>query len=132
MERCMTRCRTPIRLLLLSALTTVFACAGPIEIETGGIRLEVNPSGIEVRNSRTATIYVFAADRATAPLILWGACSDPDRCEGIEPGARRVLAPAEIAGYGTSDEVIVYWWHLVPAEDGGFEPDGIRSIIVRR
>jgi hypothetical protein len=132
MERYMTGCRMSIRLLLLSTLTTVVACAGPIEIETGGIRLEVNPSGIEVRNSRTATIYVFAAGRAAAPLILWGPCSDPDQCEGIEPGARRVLAPAEIAGYGTSDEVIVYWWHLVTAEGGGFEPDGIRSMIVRR
>jgi hypothetical protein len=121
--------------MIITALTPLLvilpsACASPVQVEIDGVRVSASPAGLEVRNHRAATIYAFAVDRHTAALILWAACNEPATCEGIEAGAARLLPAAEIPGWGNTGEVILYWWHLIPAPDGAFQPDSVRSAII--
>jgi hypothetical protein len=108
------------------------ACDSPndVVVENDGVQVTLDQAGLIVRNDRTTTIYTFAVDRETATVITWAPCSDPNICGGVRSG-QRVRVPADrISGWVGSDEILLYWWHLVPRTGGGFAPESIRSIIV--
>jgi hypothetical protein len=113
--------------LLLNA-----AACSPTDVEQDDIRVESESDGLSIRNERSSRIYYFAIDRHTAAvtLMLWAPCIDPETCDRVDPRRSRMVPSADVFGWGNSDEVIVYWWHLVPAGGGRYRPDEIRSIIV--
>jgi hypothetical protein len=122
--------RTLTALLLCTA--ALAACSDPTTYGSAGVEVRTDAAGLEILNQRNRSIYYFAADRNTAELILWGACEQPAECHAVAPSERKRVPSAEIYGWGTSDEVIVYWWHLLPRTEGGFRVDSIRHIIARR
>lgn len=124
----MTRILRAIVVVLLPGLS---ACE-LLTLPSAEIRAWGEPGAIVISNPGERPIYYFAIEQGTAALTLWGPCSDPARCDGVAPGARVELALESVPGYTREAEtVLVYWWHLVPADGGGFRPDEIRVAEVR-
>ena len=72
---------------------------------------------------------VYGQQWATA--ALWAPCTQGD-CPSLAPGERRTVRAADIPGVDARrPDVIVYWWHLVPARAGGLEVDSLRSVVAR-
>ena len=113
-------------ILALALLAGSAAC----ELLTGpGDRLDAHdaPPNVVLVNGGDRSIYYFAIEQNAAAVTLWGPCEDPDTCDAVEAGQRREIPYSSIAGYTPdADVVLVYWWHLVPAADGGFRPDTVR------
>jgi hypothetical protein len=137
----------PRRVLLLALVIALGSCTEPGGITgfdddgaTGrpdaltallhGVAIGTHRDGIVIRNGGSVPVYYFAADRAILPLINWGACSDPATCVGVVPGSTVVVPGSSVAGWGTSNEVVVYWWRLVPAAEGGYTPDRLRAVTL--
>jgi hypothetical protein len=119
-------------LVLALTIALLGACSEPAGLSRSDrVGLRVTQLGVEIDNQRAATIHYFLADRATAAVILWGACEEPRTCPGVAPGRRAAVSRQDIIGWGASDEVILYWWHLVPRGDGRFRVDSVRYVIGR-
>lgn len=95
---------------------------------TGTLSVEVEAGSLVLTNRTDAPVYTFVIDGALAMRALWAPCTDPRRCTAIAPGARRTVPVEELAGYeaGREQTLLVYWWHLVPADRGAFRPDSLR------
>jgi hypothetical protein len=117
---------------LLLGAAALGACSDPTTFGSRGVEVRADAEGVEILNQRNRTIYYFAADRNTLALINWAACDQPAQCPGVAASERKRIPPSEIHGWGTSNEVIVYWWHLLPRTEGGFRVDSIRHIIATR
>lgn len=135
------------RKIALLAAAAVCACSNPQAVELvgdgpqqagargglmHGVLMLADADGLVIRNGGTAPVYIFAADRAIVPLINWTVCTDPVGCRSVPAGATSRFASTTVAGWGTSQEVSVFWWRLVPAQGGGFRADSIRVATVRR
>jgi hypothetical protein len=115
-----------LAIALLAAL--VSACSDTTGVVRDGVGVTMDGTGLRIHNARDEKIYIFALEANTAAVSLWGPCSNPTTCEAIEPGATEQLPRERIGGWGNSDTVILWWWHLVPATQGSFKPDSIRAI----
>ena len=123
---------TTSKALLIGLAMAATACSDPndVTVESEDVQVTLDQAGLIVKNNRSSTIFTFAIDRETATVTTWGPCVDPDRCGGIGSGSR-VRVPADrISGWLGSQEIVLYWWHLVPKTGGGFEPDALRQISV--
>jgi hypothetical protein len=118
--------------VLLLCAAAMGACSDPTTFGSAGVEVRIDAAGIEILNQRNRNIHHFAVDRNTAALIQWAACDQPSQCPGLAPGERKRVPSADVYGWGASDEVIVYWWHLLPRTEGGFRVDSIRHIIATR
>ena len=81
-------------------------------------------------NDRSAKIVHFVVDAATAALIDWIPCVAED-CPGIMPGESLIIPADDIVGFGESDQVIVYWWHVYKAPTGEPYRGETRAVIVK-
>jgi hypothetical protein len=107
-------------------------CSDPAGVRQDGVEVQIDETGLTIHNGRSDSIYIFASEGKTATVILWAPCSDPPRCEGIGAGTTRQVDKERVAGWGQSNEVILWWWHLVPASEGGFRPDSVRAMRLRQ
>lgn len=115
------------------AAVVVSACSDPAGVaEQEGVRVEARSNGLDIHNGRSSRIYTIIFDREIDAVIEWIPCADPEACDGVDSGETRIVSGADIAGWGQSSEVIVYWWHLIPEASGGFRPDPLRWIVVSR
>jgi hypothetical protein len=118
--------------LLAIALALVGGCQSPTEpLRDGPLSVTVRRGVLVIENTGSAPLHTFAITREASELSDLIFCTDPARCPGLAPGARKKVPYSEIYGYaeGTRD-VVVYGWHLVPSGNG-FAPDRIRSVFVR-
>ena len=121
-----------VRGVMAVVLLAAAGACSPVDVGEDDIRVQSEDDGLSIRNGRDASIFYFAIDRHTAAVILmlWAPCVDPETCDRVDARATRQVAAEDVMGWGASDEVILYWWHLVPAGAGRFRPDSIRSLIV--
>ena len=119
-------------MLLLPGLAGASGCHSILGPD-GTVEARLEEGGIRVSNKTDRAIYWTAFDRDALALLLWAPCTDPSTCPRIGSG-RTVLIPFDEVGvWGpASREAVFYWWYLVPDDDGGYEPDEIRSIVVAR
>ena len=87
-------------------------------------------NGIEIHNRRSRPVYYIVMDSRAAASSLWVPCVEPARCKSVASGQTVRVPASEITGWGESDTVIVYWWHLVSTSNGVFKADEIRSYEV--
>jgi len=121
-----------MRALLVGLVCVCSAACGSSTGPIGG-RLVVHAAPPELRltNQSPAPVYVFVIESELAIRANWAPCTDPAQCRSIPVGITEELAYTDIAGYTASaTRAIVYWWHLVPGEGGGFTPDSIRAVGV--
>lgn len=119
------------RVLATAVALATLGCADPVVVaRSDGVEARVRQEAVDVTNRRSSPIVVFLMDAATAARANWIACAQPD-CPKIPPDESRTFPANEIGGWGESDQLIVFWWHVVPAASGGFEPDSIRGLVVR-
>lgn len=123
----------------VTAVLALASCADPTGVvESEGVRFEAHSRGLTIRNPGSSAIYFFAIDQELAMRVLWRACgltpvADPSQCgPGVRAGGKREVPGAEIPGWGGSPRVIVFWWKLVPALEGGFQVDSLRVVVVCR
>ena len=120
------------KMLLLGLVLATTACGEPagVVVTSDDVEVRLDEAGLIVRNNRATTIYTFAIDREASTVTDWAPCIDPGRCGGIKAG-ERVRVPADrISGWVGSQEIVLYWWHLVPKTGGGYEVDSLRQISV--
>jgi hypothetical protein len=91
------------------------------------------PGGVALGNNSTRRVHYHVMGRDFAALALWGACtSEQPDCPTLEPGGRRTVRAADVAGGdATHRDVIVYWWHAVAGRDGRLQADSIRAVVTR-
>lgn len=97
---------------------------GVLEATTGVGQLRLRNAG-----SRPIHFAVFGREPGGGmPFFL--ACVGPG-CPALDPGAVQVVPYADVGGYGPGTrEAVVYWWHAVRGEDGGWVADSIRALVV--
>ena len=107
------------------------ACSDPMGYESSeGVSVTASSEVVVIENDRPAKIVHFVVDAATAALIDWIPCVAED-CPGIMPGERLRIPTDDIVGFGESDQVIVYWWHVYIASTGEAYGGEIRAVIVK-
>jgi hypothetical protein len=47
------------------------------------------------------------------------------------PGERLSIPTDDIVGFGESDQVIVYWWHVYKTPTGELYPSEMRAVRVK-
>lgn len=111
-------------------VVALVACSNPLAVGEDGVRVQARNSSVQIQNSRSEPVFFLMMERQFAATALWGPCTDPNECPRIEPSQALSVDRAEIGGVESdSEEAILFWWELVPAEDEGFEPDRVRSIV---
>lgn len=116
-------------ILSLGALTLA-ACSGPTAVEQDGVRVDAEEESIEVENHRSTSIFISVIGRDVAPLVLLASCPDTGACPRVEANSQREFDRGELDLLETeSEEAILHWWDVVPAEGGGFEPTEHHSIV---
>ena len=114
-----------IRSLVLFALLPVWlaACTDPTVVSES-VSARATAWGLRLHNGGTEPVYYFAVGRNLSALIDWIPCRNPDTCPRVDPGeteqVRWNVIPRHERG---EDEVLGYLWRLVPAGEGGFEPE---------
>lgn len=110
------------------------ACAGLLEPTGPHVDARLTTAGLLASNHTAADIYFTAFEREIVALIEWVPCSDPATCRPrLTPAADTTIPYASIYGWGpASREVVCYWWHSVPNGAGGYRPDSIRGLVVKR
>ena len=120
----------------LSVMACAFAagaCADPTSEGSAKVQADFAAQHLIASNQGARPVFYFAVDRIAAATILWAPCVDPDSCPRIDPRHVETIPLENIAFWETaSTEALFYWWHLVPTHGGAFQPDSIRSIVVRR
>jgi hypothetical protein len=113
-------------------LIATLACEDPAAVESDLLVVRSVRQTLELTNISDDRVYTFIADRDILPLLDWAPCSNPATCDGLEPGATRVVPFDLIIGYESGSEAaVVYHWRLVPAAtESGYAPDSIRFITV--
>jgi hypothetical protein len=126
----MRRLRSSV--VLLTAVVLAGACNdSTAPTRDGPLVVTVRPGRLVVQNVGSELLYTFALTRDATAVVDWIPCSDPARCDGIAPGARREVPYSEIYDYTRETrEIVVYGWHLVP-NGNGFAVDRMRFVIVR-
>jgi hypothetical protein len=90
------------------------------------------PGGVALANNTTRRVHYIALEPGLAARALWGPCTTQPGCPTLEPGARRTLRAADVAGAdATHRDVLFYWWHPVAGRDGAVRADSIRVIATR-
>jgi len=132
--------RSPIRVLVgfgalvLAAVTACHDSTAPGE--DTALRVSHDAATLTLGNRGDEPLYFAAYDRRTVTMLQGPTvppfCSEPS-CPHVEPGARLEVPLTAVVGYDAETEnVLVFWWRLVPRAGGGYTipPGGVRSIDV--
>jgi hypothetical protein len=113
----MLRLLIPVLVLLAgSACSDLTGSAGRLHTDADG-------SAVVLTNGTARTVYHFAVDSESLPLINWAPCSNPSYCTGTPAGGVERLPYDSIFSHtpGPPQEVTVFAWHLIPRTGGTFE-----------
>lgn len=114
--------------LLTAALA---ACCDPLVVRDD-VSVRVRADGLQVQNRGTAPLHVAAVDRCAGVVVDMNFCSRPEQCaNAVQPGAALVLPGSSIIGWGTSPDVRVWVWRLLPQADGGYRTEFVFDEVVR-
>lgn len=123
--------------LLVAAMLAVSSCrsttapsADPVPDPV--VQSSATEDGLKLVNPTDKTIYYTAFERtwATNGLFIWAACTEPDSCPSVAPGATVTIPYSQVGGYNDpADAAIVYYWELLPA-DGAWRAGTVRSVVV--
>jgi hypothetical protein len=119
--------------LVLAAGLALPGCSAPTGLVLDGpLAIRASGGALRLSNESGAPIYTVVVERESAALFDWAPCVDPAACDAIPANGERRVPYGEIAGYEDGErEAIVYWWHLEARAGGGFQPDEIRTAVVR-
>lgn len=132
-------CEPLMRKLLVTAvlcLSTLLAgCGkspGPLD-PSAPLNVSVASRTLRLVNESDRTIFYLIMTREDAARALWAPCTSPDQpCARVEPNAFVDVPYDQISGYERSSrEAVIFWYHLLEQEGGGWRADDIRSVRVR-
>ncbi len=116
--------------LLAVASAIAFGCANPIAPDAQSVGVHLGAAGVVLTNRTDADVFYMVVEREMAVLIDWIGCTDPgSACPRVAPSSSTVVPYDQVFGWPGSGQVIVYWWHLVPASGGGFRQDSMRAVV---
>lgn len=126
------RLRPAIQLAAASLLAACGSSAGPTGATgpTGPLAVSVTATELRLLNRGDRPVYTFVAERGTLALINWAACADPALCPGLAPGASESIRLSRDNRLAPGEEAVVTWWYSVRTARG-YEPDSLRSFVVR-
>ena len=119
-------------LVLLAA-----SCSPLLEFEResslAGLEAHAASPNLVLTNHGEEPIFHLAMEHDFAAVALFAPCTDPDQCARLDPGQRKQIPLSEVPGYepGREQQVIVYWWRLVPDGDGRWRVERMQSTQVR-
>jgi len=118
--------------LWLAALPALVACGGPTgpSGQTGPFAVKVEKTELRLVNRGDRTVYMFVAEREVLALINWAACADPERCPGLGRDASETIRFSSENRLAPGREAVVFWWYSKRTPTG-YEPDSLRSFVVR-
>lgn len=122
-----------VRLLCAVLLLVGAGCSMFTESSArGSLEVEATGSVLLLTNHTEHPVYYLAFEREMLALALWAPCTDPQECPRVQPGEQISVSYESIGGYEPGkQEAVVFWYHLRPKAGGGFEPDSMRSVVVR-
>ena len=125
--------RTVVALLALLAAS----CSPVLEVEResslAGLEAHAAPPALVLTNTGAEPIFHLAMELDFAAVALFAPCTDPNSCPRLDPGQQKQIPLSEVAGYepGREQQVIVYWWRLVPDGDSRWRVERLQSTQVR-
>ncbi|CAN5743383.1 hypothetical protein BH23GEM7_BH23GEM7_35290 [soil metagenome] len=122
-----------VRVLCAVLLLVGAGCSMFTESSVGSsLEVEATGSVLRLTNHTEQPVYYLAFEREMLALALWAPCTNPQECPRIAPGEQISVGYESISGYEAGkQEAVVLWYHLHPDSGGGFEPDSLRSVVVR-
>ena len=118
-------------LFVFCAALAVSACSVSTAPSSDLITATPEEEALEIRNTSSEPVYYFVADRGVLALVDFSMCNEPDKCESVAPGAAKKVPYAGMLGYsGSTEELIVYHWRLLPTGAGRYQQDSLRQMIV--
>ncbi len=120
-----------IRVSLIFVSVLLMTCSDATIFETESVTMQSVKNGISVENKTLDIVYFQAIERETSALVDWAACADPQECEGVLPGNRRMILFDDILGYKAGKAVIVYWWNLEKQNDETHRVVNFQSAVVK-
>ncbi len=110
--------------LLAAFLSACEPVTGPTP---GELFVTSDPPNLLLTNQGDRPVFYFAITQELAQRANWEPCTDPDTCDRLDRHSTAQISIDSVTGDPTEgDAVLVYWWHLIPASEGGFEPDTVR------
>ena len=121
-------------MIALAPLTGCEETTAPVHtINDHGFRVRSSGGVIDLTNGTSAPVYTFLIGRVAAQTTEWAPCTDAATCPPLAPGASKRVAFPEAMEEGAIElEAMVYWWHAVADDQGGFRPDSLRALVVQR
>ncbi len=110
------------------------ACAGgehavPTQASSQGFSAEIVAGGVRIQNNTQSGVAYTIWDEGF--LALLGPCVDPGpECVRLPAGATELVPESEIAAFGTTGRLVVYWWHVVPDGRGGYGHTPVGTILL--
>lgn len=97
------------------------------------LNVAVESRSLLLKNENSRTIYYLIMTSDMAARALWAPCTSPEQpCARLEPNASVQVPYSQISGYERgSREAIIFWYHLLEQDGGGWRADEIRSVRVR-
>lgn len=129
-----------LKTAIILALLTVAACgagdttsidhAAPAGIVAGRVTAARVSGGVSVTNGTERGVAYSVWNPNFLGLL--GTCSDPaPSCVRLAPGAQVVVPIDSIVGWNAqTTEIIVYWWHVLPASTGGYEAGQVGRVTL--
>jgi hypothetical protein len=114
----------------LVAMLAVAACSELVPPTVDGVMLQADAGGALLTNLGADRVHYFVVDASYAARVNWAPCAEP-QCAGVAGGETARVDAADVLGWGESDELLAFWWRLVPAPAGGFAADVIRAVSIR-
>jgi hypothetical protein len=97
----------------------------------GPLSVTVHPGALIILNAGSTPLHTFALSQRELQVVDWIPCTDPTRCPGLAPSARRELPYSQISGFAADTrDVRVYGWHLAP-NGTGFAVSDMYAVTVR-
>lgn len=127
--------RKPLILIVLCLSSLLAGCGespGPLD-PSAPLNVSVASRSLLLKNENSRTIFYLIMTSDMAARALWAPCTSPEQpCARLEPQESVQVPYSQISGYERgSREAVIFWYHLVPQEVGGWRADEIRSVRVR-
>jgi hypothetical protein len=116
--------------LSLTLALAAAACTDAVAPDGEGFTASLRGDTLLLHNGTDAPVHYAVSDVEDPNTILWLLCAGPG-CPSLAAGTDTTqLLPT--VWFEPHASLFLHWWHAAPDGGGGFRPDRLRTIELRR
>jgi hypothetical protein len=122
--------RAAVAALAATLYVAAVACTEAAAPDAGRFTASLRGDTLLLHNGTDAPVHHAVSDVEDPNTILWLLCAGPD-CPSLAAGADTTqLLPT--VWFDPHAPLFLHWWHAARVGAGGFRPDRLRTIELRR